>query len=1011
VKRISLLYLAGFASGKSAVRRQFRGLGGAAVLLLLQLPGAFLFCYSASLSAQTNEFEFEIHGNQALSQALIQFSHQSGLAIVFPDQLARNIRIDGLQGEMSPEQALGQLLANTDLDYRLIDNRIIAVYDARCELTDSCPAPEEMLIRNPLYVPGIEELYVYGSQTTGSRIRRNYFRGSAPVDIISSPDIELSGAQTLGELLRRLPAVSGNPTSTLISNGGDGRSTVTLRGMPASSTLVLINGRRVANHGLSGEAIDLNSIAPAAVERIEVLKDGASAIYGSDAIAGVINIIMKRDFYGALIEQFYGSSQRHDGETTTTTLQYGTGFRHGSLFISGSHFDQSEIHARDRSISRNADSRNRGGSDLRSSATPSARIALPTGDTVILDEESGQYRAVGPDDLYNFPDLASALVPSKRDFAYINASYDFTERVSGTIESSYTSTRARSNQAPTPVFTAFEQIPLIVAADNKYNPFGVEIEDLRKRLLELPPRRQDNKTEVARIAAVLQGLHWGWDWELSHSWSRSKAREHNRGLVNADHLQRGIGPAADCQSLAIDGCIPVNLFGLPGAVDSLQQDYLEVTGKVIGESKLSSYSFTAARKLWEVPHGVVDFAFGVEYRDESTSEKPDQRLSTGSTIGGTNFQATQGKRDATEIYAESIAPVWRSANQQQQLDIELAVRYSSYSDFGNISTPKYGMRFQITPGLMLRATHAQGFRAPNLTELHQGKTEAQAFINDPCTLLSNVGRLPGCTQQADPTRNQFLTVTGGNPQLDPEKSRSYGAGLVWTSGSIDGLSATIDYFDIETSEVVDSSAQFLVDQNATFERFEDRVTRDDQGNLQLVTATKLNVGTRRVQGADGRLTYRLPRRNWGQLSTDLNLSYIDEYTLQLDRTAATVDLAGTFRDPASEGLGGIPQWKGNLGLQWARQRWRGSYEIHFVSKMDEQVPSSERTRVIDSWMVQDVQFSYVFNLLNGLRVSLGIDNLTDTEPPFAASAFNDNYDARNHDLKGRFWYAKLSQRL
>ena len=980
--------------------------------MLLQVLGCLLFFTCAPLSAQQgNPYEFEISGDQALSQALIQFSHQSGLAIVFPDQLARNIRVDGLRGEMSAREALQQLLANTDLDYRTIDNRIIAVYDARCELTDSCLAPEEMLIRNPLYVPGIEELYVYGSQTTGSRIKRNFFRGSAPVDMISAPDIELSGAQTLGELLRRLPAVSGNPTSTLISNGGDGRATVTLRGLPASSTLVLINGRRVANHGLTGEAIDLNSIAPAAVERIEVLKDGASAIYGSDAIAGVINIIMKRDFYGALIEQFYGSSQRHDGETVTTTLQYGTGFRHGSLFISGSHFDQSEIHARDRNISRNADGRNRGGSDLRSSATPSARITLPAGDTVILDEESGQYREAGADDLFNYPDFTSALVPSKRDFAYFNTSYDFTELVSGTIEGSYTSTRARSNQAPTPVFTAFEQTPLPIAADNKYNPFGVEIKDLRKRLLELPPRRQDNKTEVARIALVLQGLHWDWDWELSHSWSRSKAREHNRGLIDANHLQRGIGPAADCQGLSVDGCVPINLFGLPGAIDPLQLGYLEVTGKVIGESKLSSYSFTAARELWDVPHGVVDFAFGVEYRDESTSEKPDGRLGTGSTIGGTNFQATEGNRDVAEIYAESITPLWRSDNQEQQLDIELAVRYSSYSDFGDISNPKYGMRFQISPGLMLRATHAQGFRAPSLTELHQGKTEAQAFINDPCTLLSNVGRLPGCEQQADPTRNQFLTVTGGNPMLDPEKSRSYGVGLVWTSESIEGLSATIDYFDIETSQVVNSSAQFIVDQNAAFGRFENRVTRDEQGNLQLVTATKINIGKRRVQGVDGSLSYRLPRRDWGQFSTDLKLSYIDEYTLQLDRNAATVDLAGTFRDPASEGVGGIPQWKGNLGLQWAKQRWRGNYEIHFVSEMDEQIPSSNRTRVIDSWLVHDVQFSYVFNLLAGLRVSLGIDNLMDKEAPFAASAFNDNYDARSHDLKGRFWYAKLSQRL
>ena len=170
------------------------------------------------------------------------------------------------------------------------------------------------------------------------------------------------------------------------------------------------------------------------------------------------------------------------------------------MFFSASHFDEGEIHARDRAISRSADGRDRGGSDLRSSATPSARITLPDGSTVIRDENSGEYRAAGTDDLFNYPDFTSSLVPSERDFVYANVSYDFSERITGSVEASYTETRAQSNLAPTPVFTAFEQTPLTISADNIYNPFGEDIEDLRRRLVELPPRRQDNNTEVERIA-------------------------------------------------------------------------------------------------------------------------------------------------------------------------------------------------------------------------------------------------------------------------------------------------------------------------------------------------------------------------------------------------------------------------------------------------------------------------------------------------------------------------------
>jgi iron complex outermembrane receptor protein len=341
----------------------------------------------------------------------------------------------------------------------------------------------------------------------------------------------------------------------------------------------------------------------------------------------------------------------------------------------------------------------------------------------------------------------------------------------------------------------------------------------------------------------------------------------------------------------------------------------------------------------------------------------------------------------------------------------MALRWSDYSDFGTTRNPKFGLRFQLSPNWLLRATYAEGFRAPTLNELFQGASEDQAFISDPCTLPENVGVLSGCQQQADPSRNQFLTVTGGNARLDEETAKTWGLGLVWTPDYVPGLSASLDYFDIDTENVIDSSAQFIVNQNAANGLFPDRVTRDEAGNLQLVTATNLNVGERRVKGLDIRFDYQLPSRAWGQWSSAVNFTYIDEYSIQLDRESETVELAGTFIDPASEGLGGIPDWKGNIGIQWARQRWRGSYDIHYISDLREDIPSSTRRREIDSWLIHDVQFSYVFNLLKGLRLSMGIDNVLDKEAPFAASAFNDNIDARTHDLKGRFWYAKLSQRI
>jgi iron complex outermembrane receptor protein len=290
-------------------------------------------------------------------------------------------------------------------------------------------------------------------------------------------------------------------------------------------------------------------------------------------------------------------------------------------------------------------------------------------------------------------------------------------------------------------------------------------------------------------------------------------------------------------------------------------------------------------------------------------------------------------------------------------------------------------------------------------------TEEQAFIDDPCTRPHDHAELPGCRGLADPSRNQFLTVKGGNPALHPETSNGYSAGLVWSPELLQGLRISADLFLIEQEDVVSSSAQFIVDQNARNGSFARQVTRDSMGNLVLVTANNINIGRRLVQGADLALNYHFPRRRWGQLSLKGSATYIDQYRARTDGGGAEIDFAGTFRDEASEGLGGIPELKWHMGLRWQRERWNASADLHYVGSMEELLPGSDQTRTIDDWAVMDMQLNYTFDVLDGLRLSLGVDNALDTDAPLAASAFNDNIDGRMHDLKGRFWYTRLSQRF
>ncbi|MEP4145907.1 MAG: TonB-dependent receptor [Halioglobus sp.] len=974
------------------------------------LAGVLCLCMAMPLLAAPDDpIHFTIEAPQ-LSAALIQLSQQSGISIVFSDQVVRALPANEVVGTVRTDEALDALLLGTGLGWELVGDKTIAVFMLKCgDKNSPCVSPEEMVDQYPIFVPGREQTYVYGTHVTGSRIRRSEHTGGAPVDILSAPDIELSGAQTIGELLKFVPAVSGNALSTAIANGGNGTASVTLRGLPASNTLVLINGRRVANDGLAGESVDLNSIPPAAVERIEILKDGASAIYGSDAIAGVVNIIMKRDFHGLLGEAFYGQTQEGDLETQTQTLKYGTGLPDGSFFFTASRYRQDPIFSRDRKVSGSADTRLFGGTDQRSSATPDARVTLPSGQTLIA--EGSGYRPATSEDLFNYQQFTTAIVPLKRDSVYTNASYDFSESVTGFVELSYLETDAQATLAPTPVFTAFEQTELVVAADNIYNPFNQNLVDVRRRLLEFPDRKQQNESQVSRFSTVVEGLFADWNWDFAYNWSRSEASETTTGIVNADLLQRALGPSKGCLGASQDGCTPVNLTGPQGSISADQVAYIITQGEVSGYSKLASGGVNFSRALDALPAGRGDVAFGMEYRRESTSKKPSALLASASTLGATNFEATNGSRSVTELYLETILPLWKGSSGLSSLDLEAAVRYSDYSDFGSNNSPKIALRWRPSPALLIRANYAEGFRAPSLNELYEGNTEEQAFINDPCTQADNVGLLPGCVQQADPTRNQFLSIKGGNSELDPETSESYSLGLVWTPASARGLAMSADLFEIKQQNVVSSSAQFIVSQNARNGSLAGRVERDNMGNLTRVSASNLNIGKREVRGADFALTWHLPRGSWGQFSVVSSASWIHEYIARLDPTAASLDLAGTFRDEASEGLGGIPEWKGQLGLRWTRDRWRGSYQLHYVGEMKEIIPGSDRKRVIDDWLIHDAQINYTFPVQEGLRLSLGIDNLWDEKAPLATSAFNDNIDGRSHELKGRFWYTKLSLRL
>ena len=961
-----------------------------------------------------------------LSQALLELAHQAGISIVFPKEATVRVRAAGIHGEHTVVSALEQLIGDACLSFSLISEALVAVRDG-CDGAAGAPVGSEssadssMHASGALYAelaapPGVEEVLVSDVRVTGSRIRVPRIDDTTQADIIERPDIESAGVQAIGELLKFLPSVAGNSTSTLISNGGDGTATVTLRGLPSSNTLVLINGRRTNPDAFTGRSVDLNTVPIGLVERIEVLKDGASAIYGSDAIAGVVNLITRSQPSGLHLETSYGGASRSDLDTANASVTYGGAFDAGNVALhtnlGASYYEQDPIFSRDRKLSRSSDERRFGAGDERSSATAPARVTLPQGPVILASSDLDgsdptQFRAATEEDLFEYRDFSVSVVPSERWSLFADLTADLTNELTLYLESLFTDTTATNTLASTPLFTGFDYLPYPIAADNPYNPFGIVIQDLRRRLVELAPREEEFESRTRRLVLGVSGTFERIHWDLSVADNRTDSQQRSRHIIDGLRLQRALGPIASC----VDDCVPVDLFGPPGSLTPEMVDYIGASTRSTGKSVLRTAAFNFDFPGPTLPAGSVELASGIEYRQERLETDPDVLVAAGHAVGGANFGPTNGSRNVWEAYVEMLLPLIENRPFVDLFDLQLAMRVSKYSDFGNTSNPRVAFRYRPTPSIMLRASYSSGFRAPTLHQLFTSETFSFDSLTDPCALPANVGTLPGCTKLSDPTLAQFPTIKGGDPDLDPERAATRTVGVVFAPVSIPELNASVDFYSISARDVVDSSAQFVVNQNARALTFPNRVSRDVNGNLTRVTATMLNIGERDVSGIDFRITYELPETGIGNFDLALNATHIRSFRDRLDPNSPAREHAGTFTDEASSGNGALPDWKANIGFNWRQHGWQASYAMHFVSRLKEVIPATERHRTIDSWRIHNLQLSYLGPETYWARISIGANNVFDEAPPFSAAAFNDSYDARTYDITGRYLYAQLTKDL
>jgi iron complex outermembrane receptor protein len=711
-------------------------------------------------------------------------------------------------------------------------------------------------------------------EVTGSHIRRLDRETSQPVLYIGRDEIARTGATSLGELLQALTISSGGPASRAEPYSEDGVLEVNLRGLGPQRTLVLLNGRRLGG-SVTGEESDLSVIPVSAIDHIEVLKDGASAVYGSDAVAGVVNVITRKSYADFELRAHVGAYGQGDGIRKGIGLSGGRIFGATSAFLDLSYDAEAIVYRRDRELTRypvfgagptrGALGSPRGslffvptpenGATLGPELCPGepgaqfCSIVLMHGQTVTGDASentasvASRYEAFNFDSLdpavndrYNYNDVLALTYPSRRASLFGTIAHRFDSGIELSGELLYT---RRDVQLPFALAATLGDLAgdrfgtIYVAADNPFNPFDQDIGRgdgsgagtgaVVRALTELDPASTDSTIDTYRAGLGLDGeldaLGRAFHWQLGlvHGASHSNA---SLGVgLDLDHLRLALGPSADC---AAADCVPINIFGGPGSLTPEMLSYITYTQSNPKKRSLTSAHVTVTNDLLQLPDGLMKAAYGVEYRHEAYSDSPDALIVECRT--GLCFTATDGSFHATEGFLELDVPVLAQRPFASALDLSLAVRQSHYSTYGGSTNYKLGMRWKPLDDLLLRANRSTAFRAPGIKELYRTPRSFPASVADPCSDYAGQQGGPGASPEVQENcRNagvpesyvqqfQVPVRDGGNPDLEPETADTYNAGLVYNPSRLRDITLYADWFRTSLHGVIAPlDPQFILD--------------------------------------------------------------------------------------------------------------------------------------------------------------------------------------------------------
>ncbi|WP_163933402.1 TonB-dependent receptor [Paraferrimonas sp. SM1919] len=821
----------------------------------------------------------------------------------------------------------------------------------------------------------IAEEQVERLEITGSRIQRADMETASPVTVIGSEEIAAQGYNSVDEVLASQPAMAGMALGGTSNNGSNGKAEVNLRGLGASRTLVLVNGRRMVNSGTGADSsVDLNNIPVAMIKRIEVLKDGASAIYGSDAIAGVINIITKTDFEGFSLDVKGGATGHGDGQNKSVSALYGFNTDSGNYTFGASYNERGQVIQSDRAWTEP------GNSSFIPGGTLGGKVYNP---------ETGKWQA--PDKGYDYTKTSYYQTPSKRYNLFASAAEDISDDTRFTADFMYTKRISHQQLAPepakvmlnvcqegsgTPGVDCIEMTPDMVAGGITPDKFGRL--EYRRRMTDLGPRIYEQDVDTFRLSAGFDGYidaHEGLNWDVSYTLGYNEAKSYVHNSIDGTAMK---------QSMYQN---PNEWVG-GGPLSQNTLNKIGFTQQNSGGNRQHTLQANISGDLFEMDGGMAAFASGFEYRGESGYFTPDAKVISGDATSGQQ-DPTKGDYQVASVYTEMALPF------TDALTGEFAVRYDNYSTFGGKATYKAGLTYELSDSIMLRTVAATGFRAPNINELFGGSSYSFDYLTDPWG------------NEKDP---QIKVKYISDPNLRPEESKSFTAGMVISPQSVDGLSFTIDYFDYDIKNAIvrlDAQAglnQCHADQANGLDASQSEACKvfgiGNGGDLTNFRNPLTNVGQFRTTGIDFNTQY-----SFEALGLDWNLNNDLTRLLKFDRDGRS--LAGVV----DQNVGAYAKWKNMFRLSARSGDWSAMYTNRYIGDMLDQGASYSP---LYGKMVGDIMYHNIsanYHVSDTMTISFGIKNLTDEKPRFISNGSDGGTTPEVYDVLGRRFYGGINVRF